>query len=170
MKKSKRKTKADSLREIYSQIIKTDIEIKKQGGYKKIDFTEKDISYQELKTMYEKRVNKCRALEAELHKIKERSQHTKLKEGSLKLELYKNIIRKIVLEGNEKNEEDIFYEVGSGEKSYNEKKFSKKFKTWRMRNPELYNKIFYDICYDEFINGNFKSSELPFISITTTEK
>ena len=68
----------------------------------------------------------------------------------------------------EKNEEDIFFDIAWDEKNYDEIKFRKKFKIWRRRNPELSNKIFYDICYEEFQNGNLKSSE-PLYFITTTQ-
>ena len=168
MKKSKRKTKADELREDYIRIIETDIEIKNNGGYKHCTITKENTTWEELKAMYDKRVEKYRALERDYNKLNELSKHTKFNEDSPTLLLYKKIIRAIIMEGNEKTEEDIFFEIGSEEKKYDEKKFSKKFKAWKRRNPELYNKIFYDICYEEFQKKNLKPSE-PFYFITTTQ-
>jgi hypothetical protein len=139
MKKINKETKLSLLKkdsiEDYIRFIGIKEKVKKE-----IDFTEKDISYQELKKMYLERVNKYRELE-ELLREKTKPRNV-LKPHDYQYELYREIIFRILtklLKGEKVNRYKLIDNIAKEMKFKGE--LYNLFDKWKRDNPETFEQL-----------------------------
>jgi len=162
MGKYKRITKAEKER---NQIIERHTRIernKKSGHHHKYEFTENDTSWNELKAMYDNRIEKYNVLLGDYLKLLESTKRTALNNESQTMKYYLEIIRSIIINCHKENEIDIIRRIVRQRKKYkahstDERREINNFNKWRKSNREKYNDFFKEICLEEYNMGNIDS-------------
>lgn len=129
MNNKKRKTKTDLLNK--DKIHNYQRLIKARETAKEIDFTEKQIPYDVLKTMYKNRVEAYRKKDLECEHYRKRNL---LKAGDTQFELYRELVRKIlllILAGKKVNRYKLIDDIIL----YNT------FDKWKRDNPQTYEQL-----------------------------